>query len=137
MKITGSDGQLLSEAWREGAHAYLGISTHGFPNMHMLYGPNTNLGHSSIIIMIEAQARYVVQAIVGLQRNKQATMNVKQPIEHSYNMELQKRLAGLAFAMVDASWYMDGNRITNNWAGGTREYVRRLKQIDWSAYSTT
>ena len=136
IQITGCDGQLLSEAWCEGAQAYLGVSTHGFPNMHMMYGPNTNLGHSSIIIMIEAQASYVVQAIVGLQRNQYATMNVKQSIEQSYNIELQQRLAGLAFDMVEASWYKDGDKITNNWAGSTREYVRRLKQIDWSVYHT-
>ncbi|MBT8114407.1 MAG: NAD(P)/FAD-dependent oxidoreductase [Arenicella sp.] len=136
MKITGTEGRLLSDIWRDGAHAYLGVSTHGFPNMHMLYGPNTNLGHSSIIIMAEAQANYVVQAVTRLKQEHKRVMDVKQSVEQAYNTELQSRLADMAFNLVDESWYKDGNKITNNWAGGTREYVRRLKHIDWSGYHT-
>lgn len=131
MNITGLNGRLLSEHWQDGAHAYLGVSTHGFPNMHILYGPNTNLAHNSIIIMIEAQVAYIVQAIE--MANDTAVM-IRDAVEQAYNQELQSRLAGTAFNQVADSWYLDGGKITNNWAGGTREYMRRLRHVDASLY---
>ena len=56
MQMTGRDGRLLGDEWRAGAHAYLGVTITGFPNFFMVYGPNTNLGHNSILVMLEAQA---------------------------------------------------------------------------------
>ena len=61
--ITGAGGHALSEEWRQGARAYLGVTVSGFPNLFMLYGPNTNLGHNSILVMIEAQVGYIIDAI--------------------------------------------------------------------------
>ena len=63
MSITGAGGRDLREEWRHGAHAYLGVTVSGFPNLFMLYGPNTNLGHNSILVMIEAQVGYIIDAI--------------------------------------------------------------------------
>ena len=102
--------------------------------MHMMYGPNTNLGHTSIIIMLEAQAAFVIESIQRQDRQGVLALDVKSSAEDEFNRELQARLATLAFSKVAASWYMDGNKITNNWVGGTREYVRRLGNIDWAAY---
>ena len=135
MKIYGVDGKELHAAWQHGAHAYLGVATHGFPNLHLMYGPNTNLGHTSIIIMLEAQARYIVQSIIGLKQRSALALDVKAVCEQSYNEEIQNRLQQLAFSKVPDSWYMDGGRITNNWAGGTREYRRRLSNVAWDAYT--
>jgi len=135
MRIVGENGQLLSAAWNNGAHAFLGVSTHGFPNLHMMYGPNTNLGHNSIIIMIEAQAKYIVQSIVQLDSKSCNAMSVKLEIEEHYNREIQGRLAKMAFSEVEHSWYMDGGKVTNNWVGGTGEYRRLLREVDWSNYS--
>jgi cation diffusion facilitator CzcD-associated flavoprotein CzcO len=134
MDIRGLNNRSIREAWNEGAQAYLGVSTNGFPNMHMMYGPNTNLGHSSIIIMLEAQARFVMESIQRQDQQGVLALDIKSSVEQEYNRELQARLAKLAFSKVAASWYMDGNKITNNWVGGTREYERRLGNIDWSAY---
>jgi len=63
IQVVGRQGKTIREAWSDGAQAYLGVSCSGFPNLHLLYGPNTNLGHTSIIIMHEAQVDYVIQAI--------------------------------------------------------------------------
>ena len=59
LEITGADGRRLADVWREGPQAHLGITVAGFPNLFMLYGPNTNLGHGTIIFMIECQIRYI------------------------------------------------------------------------------
>jgi len=60
MKLEGVGGRSLDDVWRDGAEAYLGLSVPGFPNFFMMYGPNTNLGHNSIIFMIECQTRYIL-----------------------------------------------------------------------------
>ncbi|MEH6606900.1 MAG: NAD(P)/FAD-dependent oxidoreductase [Pseudomonadales bacterium] len=132
--IKGLHGKSLREAWSNGAEAYLGVSTHGFPNMHMMYGPNTNLAHNSIIIMIEAQSRYIVDCITGMDDRKLATIEVKKDSEKSYNEELQNRLRKMAFYEIEHSWYMDGGKVTNNWAGGTVEYKRRMRHFPWADY---
>lgn len=134
MQIKGLGGQHLRDAWREGAHAYLGVATAGFPNLHMLYGPNTNLGHNSIIIMIEAQVAYIIRCIQQLDEQSMAALHIKPEVEVSFNQQLQQRLNQLAFSKVENSWYMDGGKITNNWAGSTQEYRRRLRNIDWQDY---
>lgn len=131
--IRGLDGVRLAEHWKSGAHAYLGVNTHGFPNLHMMYGPNTNLGHSSIILMIEAQAGYILQAI---QASHNQAVQIRKQVEQDYNHELQRRLSSTAFNQVEQSWYLDDGKITNNWAGGTREYMRRLKNFDAGQYQT-
>ena len=135
--LVGAGDTPLSQHWRDGAHAYLGISTSGFPNLFMMYGPNTNLGHNSIIIMSEAQARYIVKCIQGLDRQGMVAMDVKSEIEMAFNDEMQRRLSSMVWSKVEASWYIDGKRITNNWAGSTQEYLRRCKQVNWDNYQLT
>jgi len=132
--VQGLDGRNIRDTWSMGAQAYLGMTVHGFPNMFMLYGPNTNLGHTSIIIMLEAQANYIVSAIMGLDQKGLSVCQVKQEIEETYNHQLQCRLSNSAFSQVRQSWYMHNGKITNNWAGGTSEYARRLKQVNWQNY---
>ncbi len=62
MTVTGRGGLDLRDEWRDGARAYLGVTVSGFPNFFILYGPNTNLGHNSILVMIEAQVGYIIDA---------------------------------------------------------------------------
>ncbi|MFT5135040.1 MAG: cation diffusion facilitator CzcD-associated flavoprotein CzcO [Arenicella sp.] len=135
MEFNGLAGKSLRQAWSNGAHAYLGVVTNGFPNLFMVYGPNTNLGHNSIILMIEAQAKYISECISGLDRKGMQALDIKAEIETDYNQALQNRLRKLAFNDVEDSWYKDGDKITNNWAGGTREYMQRLAKVDWQAYT--
>ena len=129
--VRGRGGVSLHEHWSEGAHAYLGVSTAGFPNFHMLYGPNTNTGHTSIVLKLEAQAGYILQLI---QATGEGALTVRAGEEAIYNEEVQTRLRNLAFSKIEASWYKDGDRVTNNWMGGSREFRRRLRTPDLSKF---
>lgn len=132
--VWGKQQSSLRETWKEGAHAYLGVSVNGFPNLHLLYGPNTNLGHTSIIIMLEAQSDYVLSLIQNIDDKGLSSCEVKREVEHDYNRDLQTRLSTLAFSKIANSWYKDGNKVTNNWVGGTKEYVRRMRRLDLRVY---
>lgn len=134
IKVIGRDQINIRDAWKDGAQAYLGVSTHGFPNLHLLYGPNTNLGHSSIIIMLEAQADFVLQAMAHIDQGSFKSCEVKHLVEQRFNEEIQSRLERMAFSKIEQSWYKDGNKVTNNWAGGTREYTKRLKTLNTESY---
>ncbi|MBB3047040.1 cation diffusion facilitator CzcD-associated flavoprotein CzcO [Litorivivens lipolytica] len=129
MDIRGMGGKSLREHWREGAQAYYGVCTSHFPNFFMMYGPNTNLGHNSIVIMAEAQARFISECIQRM--TGAGALVVKPEAEEAYNRELQRRLRRMVWNSLDASWYKDGGRVTNNWAGTTLEYMRRMKRINW------
>jgi hypothetical protein len=111
--------------------------TSGFPNLFMLYGPNTNLGHNSIVIMAESQARYICEAITALGRDGYSAIEVKAEAEQEYNSEMQRRLAKMAWNAIEASWYKDGNKITNNWPGSTYEYICRTRRLKWKDYQLT
>ena len=77
MAIVGADGRDLNEVWRESVRNYLGINVSGFPNLFLLMGPNTGLGHNSMIFMIEAQVRYAMSAILAMHRNGLAAIDVR------------------------------------------------------------
>jgi len=95
-KVVGRDGEVLNDRWeREGAEAYLGITHSGFPNFFMMYGPNTNLGHNSIIIMIEAQTRYILSCLTALRGHRAAWLDVKTNVQKRYNEEIQDRMKGM------------------------------------------
>ena len=132
MEIRGLGGKTLREHWREGAQAYLGVCTSGFPNFFMMYGPNTNLGHNSIVIMSEAQADFIQACIKRMQGA--GALVVKPEAEEAFNRELQNRLSKMVWNSLDASWYKDGGRVTNNWAGTTLEYMRRMRRIQWQDF---
>ncbi|CAN5898477.1 NAD(P)/FAD-dependent oxidoreductase [soil metagenome] len=131
--ITGVGGLRLSDVWIDGPEAYLGLSVTGFPNLFMLYGPNTNLGHNSIIFMIEAQADYVVQALDVI--DQAGPLSVKQEIADAYNADLQKALAVTPWAGTCTSWYKTADgRILNNWPHTARAYARAVERFDLEAY---
>ncbi|WP_372748528.1 flavin-containing monooxygenase [Litorivivens sp.] len=132
MEIFGAGGKSLRDHWQGGAHAYLGVCTAGFPNFFMMYGPNTNLGHNSIVLMAEAQAKYICSCIKRMSGS--GALEVKADVERAYNDELQRRLQGMVWNSLDASWYKDGGRVTNNWAGTTWEYMRRLRNVRWEDF---
>jgi cation diffusion facilitator CzcD-associated flavoprotein CzcO len=136
MRVQGVGGEVLNDKWaREGAEAYLGITHTGFPNFFMMYGPNTNLGHNSIVIMIEAQTRYILSCLQALEQRKARWLNVKSGVQQTYNEWVQQRLANSVWAAVDRSWYKDDKgKITNNWVGRTIEYRRRTRAINPDDY---
>jgi cation diffusion facilitator CzcD-associated flavoprotein CzcO len=135
MEIRGRDGRSLAKQWRSaGPEAYLGITVPGFPNLFMMYGPNTNLGHYSIIFMLERQAHYILECLKLKARRGSARMEVRADVCRRFNDRLQKQLAKTAWARVDHSWYMDKGRITNNWSRSTSAYwwqTRRVRESDF------
>lgn len=135
LQITGRDGLSLKDAWHQGPEAYLGITVAGFPNMFMLYGPNTNLGHNSIITMLECQFEYVLQALHAREQSSAAALDVRAEAMRRFNEQLQDELRGTSFAGSCNSWYKtkDG-RITNNWSGSVEEYKARTARFDQNDY---
>ncbi len=87
--------------------------------------------------MVESQANYIASCIKKLKEKGWQSMSVIDEIEQAYNKELQGRLRASVWNSLSESWYKDGARITNNWAGSTWEYRRRLKRVDWSAFEVS
>jgi cation diffusion facilitator CzcD-associated flavoprotein CzcO len=136
LEIEGLGGRKLHEQWKGGAEAYLGVAVSGFPNLFLLYGPNTNLGHNSILFMIEAQVRYIVECIAELSRSGRAFIEVRAEAQEAFNDEVQAALADTVWASSCGSWYKTAaGKITNNWKGFTLEYWWRMRRPDWSAFT--
>ena len=135
MRIVGPDGRTLEDVWKAGAEAYLGMTVAGFPNFFMLYGPNTNLGHNSIIFMLECQVRYVMSCLAAMQERDLASLDVRPETMAAYNVQLQTVLDRSVWARTEKSWYKraDG-RITNNWSGTTAAYWWRTRRVDLDDY---
>jgi cation diffusion facilitator CzcD-associated flavoprotein CzcO len=130
IEVVGRDGVELDDAWRAGAEAHLGITVAGFPNLFLMYGPNTNLGHNSIIFMLECQARYVGQALRTVVDEGLAAVEVRDDVHRRFNDSLQRRLRESVWAGGCDSWYVDEHgRIVNNWAGTTLEYRWRTRRF--------
>lgn len=134
MTITGVRGQDLHQAWKDGAQAYLGMTVAGFPNFFMLYGPNTNLSHNSIVFMLESQMRYVVACVRRLQNAR--SIEVKPDAQDKFNARLQQRLRHTVWAKGCASWYLtpDGKN-TTNWPGYTFEFRLKTRAPKWDDYA--
>lgn len=135
MAVTGIDGVDLNAAWREGAEAYLGLAVSGFPNMFMLYGPNTNLGAGSVVYMLESQIGYVVGAVLELQRNGARYLDVRRDVHDRFSAEMQRRLAGTVWTAGCSNWYVtESGKVTNNWPGVAFEYKRRTRRFRIADY---
>ncbi len=133
MTIRGFGGRELDDVWRErgGAEAYLGLVVNGFPNMLMLYGPNTNLGAGSIIFMLESQIEFVVAAVQTLIETGARWMDVREEVQDAFNREVQERLKGTVWTAGCQSWYRtESGKVVNNWPGFTFEYRFRTRRPD-------
>ncbi len=135
MEISGVDNVKLHSVWQEGAEAHLGITVAGFPNFYMTYGPNTNLGHNSIIFMFEAQVNYIVKCIQTLIANKLKYMDVKKETMIEYNMQLQHEVKQTVWDANCGSWYKNEvGKIINNWPHTTVNYWWRTRYPDTSEF---
>jgi cation diffusion facilitator CzcD-associated flavoprotein CzcO len=134
MRVAGEDGVDLQAYWSGGAHAHLGICVPGFPNMFVMYGPNTNTSGGSIIVYLEAQAAYIRQALAQLRARHAGAIAVRAEVEAASDQALQARFAGTAWTQCD-SWYRDENgRIVTNWPGFMREYLQQTRELDAGEY---
>ena len=133
MEVSGTEGRDLREVWAGGAHAHLGMTVPGFPNMFVMYGPNTNTSGGSIIWYEEVQAAYIRQAL-QLARRHDAPIEVRPEVEAASDREVQARFAGTAWTQCD-SWYRDSQgRIVSNWPGYMRDYFAAVKEIEPSDF---
>ena len=135
IQIEGTNGRKLQDAWQPHPHAYLGITVPGFPNAFIMYGPNTNLGHGSIIFMLECQARYIGKAMSKLRRNRSRAIAPRPETMQSYTVETQARLSRTVWSANCSNWYKgDDGVIVNNWGATTLRYwwmLRRFRIRDY------
>lgn len=133
--ITGRGGIDLQQKWHAGPEGYRGIFVPGFPNMFLMYGPNTNLGHNSIIVMLEAQSRYIVKCLVHMVEANLTTLEVREEAHRRYNEELQQALGKMVWSTGCGSWYAsEGGKITANWSGSTLAYRRLMKAVEFGDF---
>ncbi len=125
VNIVGRGGVELTDAWKDAPQAYLGINVAGFPNLHFLVGPNTGLGHNSMVLMIEAQIRYVMSALRLMRERKVDALDVRTDVQSSFNDALQRRMSRTVWTSGCTSWYLDEHgKNTTLWPGFT--FVYRL-----------
>jgi len=136
LDVVGREEQPIDDAWADGPQAYLGITTAGFPNLFMLYGPNTNNG--SIIFMIECQVDYVMQLLRHLDDHELAWIDVKREVMDEYNDRLQHDLAGVEVWQAGCSTYyrVPSGRIVTQWPDSMSEYRARTQHPDLDAFET-
>jgi cation diffusion facilitator CzcD-associated flavoprotein CzcO len=131
LRIVGRGGRELAGLWREqGLEAYLGTTVAGFPNLFILVGPNTGLGHNSIIYMIESQVHYVLEAIRAMRASDLAFVEVKPDVQSRFNEEIQQQLNGTVWSSGCASWYLDDSGKNRTlWPGFTFNFRRATDQF--------
>ncbi|QYC43687.1 4-hydroxyacetophenone monooxygenase [Nonomuraea coxensis DSM 45129] len=133
MEITGRSGRSLRERWANGAEAYLGISVPEFPNMFLLYGPNTNLGHNSIIFMLECQVGHIMACLPRL--TEQGPIEVRPEAMAAWTRQLDAAMERMVWGGGCQSWYKTAEgRVTNNWPGPTTLYRRLTGKAPGGAY---
>jgi cation diffusion facilitator CzcD-associated flavoprotein CzcO len=138
MEIVGAGGRTLASEWAEVAHAYLGMSVPGFPNMFLLYGPNTNGGTGSVIYTIEAGMSHVTAALAELDRTDARRIAVRLATSEGFNRELRAALAETVWHTGCTSWYVDENgNDPNQWPWLWSTYRRRTARIEPGAYELT
>jgi hypothetical protein len=130
--VRGRDGRTMDDVWQGSPQAYLGTTVAGFPNLFMLVGPNTGLGHNSVVFMIESQLNYIMDCLGHLGRDAISTFEVREDAQQRYNDHLQRRLDGTVWTSGGCvSWYIDANgRNSTVWPGFTWPYRRHTRHFD-------
>lgn len=130
-EIVGRGGRSLNAEWDRGAAAYLGTVVAGYPNMFFLMGPNTGLGHNSMVYMIESQIRYVMDALRQLDRRRWRALDVAPAVQAAYNDALQGEIAHTVWQSGCKSWYLtEDGRNPTVWPGFTFSFRRRTRRVD-------
>jgi cation diffusion facilitator CzcD-associated flavoprotein CzcO len=138
MEIRGREGRHLGEAWGEVPRAYLGLSVPDFPNMFLLYGPNTNGGSGSVIYTLEAGIGHVLAALRELDRAGAGRIEVRPEAAERFDRDLRKALAGTVWHSGCTSWYVDENgNDPSQWPWTWNDYRRRTAGLDPGAYALT
>jgi cation diffusion facilitator CzcD-associated flavoprotein CzcO len=139
LPVSGRNGIPLRTAWRDAIQAYYGIAVHGFPNFFMLLGPNTFLGHNSVVLMIEAQAGYIIDCLMPMRKAGLSAVDVRVETQSSFDGWLQAYLKGAVWRTAGCrSWYQDDSgRNVALWPGFTFNYRQRIRDMALSDYDVT
>jgi cation diffusion facilitator CzcD-associated flavoprotein CzcO len=135
-RVRGRDGRSLAERWEGSPSAYKGAAVAGYPNLFFLVGPNTGLGHTSIVFMIESQINYVSGALRSLRRSGARTVDLRPEAEAAYNAELDRMTEGTVWVSGGcSSYYIDRNGHNSSiWPTFTWPFRRRTREFDEAAY---
>ena len=136
MDVHGLDGRELNAFWAERPEAYLGTTVSGFPNMFVLYGPNTNHGSGSVPYTLESQFNYIVDAATRLRDGNWRWLDLRPETQEAWRHEIAERSVDTVWATGGCtSWYLNGRgENTNNWPGPWLEYRRRTRRINPADY---
>jgi len=139
IQIQGTDDRNLHKQWqRSGAEAYLGMTMPGMPNFFMLYGPNTNLGHNSIIFMLECQFKYVLGCLKRLRTTAYSPLSIKHHTLKTFSEHVQQALSQSVWNSGCGSWYKTGQgKIVNNWPHQTLTYWWRTRKPKFDEFDDT
>ncbi len=136
--IRGRKARTLTEVWSAGPRAYLGTTVSGFPNLFLLIGPNTGLGHTSMIYMIESQLAYILDCLRLMRQHGIQAVEPRAEVQAAYNEEIQRRMQGTVWTSGCASWYLDAGGVNSTlWPGFTAEYRWRTHRFDPASYLLT
>jgi hypothetical protein len=135
-RIRGRGGVRLADLWQGSPRAYAGTTVAGFPNLFLVPGPNTGLGHTSVIFMIESQVSYVLDALRYLDRERAAAVEVRPDAQASFNAEVDRRMRGTVWTSGGCrSWYLDATgRNSTLWPGFTWPFRRMMRRFDPAHY---
>jgi cation diffusion facilitator CzcD-associated flavoprotein CzcO len=135
-QLRGRDERLLGEGWQGSPRAHLGTTIAGFPNLFMLLGPNTGLGHSSMVYIIESQIAHVVDALRVMDERGVETVEVRPDAEAAFNARIEARMKGTVWSSGCASWYLDDTgRNATLWPDWTWRFRRRTARFDPGDYT--
>ncbi|MEL7209571.1 MAG: NAD(P)/FAD-dependent oxidoreductase, partial [Actinomycetota bacterium] len=138
MQVVGRDGLDLHEAWGGDARAHLGMTVPGFPNLFLMYGPNTNIViNGSIIYFSECEAHYIVQAVRRLAEGPHRSMDVREDVLDAYAERVDQANRRMAWGASDvSSWYKNANgRVTQNWPFSLLEFWQQTREVADSEYT--
>jgi cation diffusion facilitator CzcD-associated flavoprotein CzcO len=137
VRLVGRDGVEIHDAWRERMSAFLGVTVSGFPNFFILLGPNTGLGHNSVVLMIEAQVRYVMSCLKLMRKRGQKVMHLRKETQERFVTQVTRRMGHTVWQTGGCrSWYQDqktGENVTL-WPGSVVDYMRRTRAARASDY---
>ncbi|MET9396820.1 NAD(P)/FAD-dependent oxidoreductase [Kitasatospora sp. NPDC002965] len=135
-RVFGAAGTSLADEWKDGAEALRGSTVHGFPNLFFVIGPNTGLGNSSMILMIESQLNYLIDALTTLRSTGAAAMQPTARAQRRWNLELQHRMDRTVWTTGGCrSWYLDkSGRNTVLWPASTSSFRRATRRVDLAEY---
>ncbi|HEX7246004.1 MAG TPA: NAD(P)/FAD-dependent oxidoreductase [Solirubrobacterales bacterium] len=136
MEVAGAGGRTLAGEWAEVARAYLGVTVPGFPNMFLLYGPNTNGGSGSVVNTIECGVGHVLAALREMERERASRIEVRPEAAEDFDRELRAALAGTVWQSGCSNWYVDENgNDSSNWPWTWSAYRRRTRELVPGAYA--